>query len=84
MLVDKSKETVEEKRDIRFAVTAPWGVELEEDIVLVVNHDILVVVCNYNLDRSCLFFGNGFGLDAGFDIAVDELLDERGDLIMRD
>ena len=73
-----------EKSNIRFAVTAPWGVELEENIILVVNHDVLVVVCNDNLDRPCLLFGNRFGLDAGFDLAVDEFLNKRGNLIMRD
>ena len=45
--------------DLRFAVTAPRGVEFEEDVVFVVYYDVVVVVCHDHLNGTFLFFGNG-------------------------
>ena len=45
--------------DLRFAVTAPGGVEFEEDVVFVVYNDVFVVVGHDHLNGTFLFFGNG-------------------------
>jgi hypothetical protein len=62
--------------NLRFAVTTPRSVELDEDILGVVLHDLIVVMRNNNVNRSFLLLGNRFRLDAGFHLPVNESLDE--------
>ncbi len=65
-------------------MATPWGVEFKEDVVFVVDYNILVVVGDDDLDGSGLFLGDRLGFDAGVDLAVDEVLDEGADLVVRD
>jgi len=65
-------------------VSTPWGIELEENIIVVVENDIFVVVGYDNLDRAFLLLRNGLGLDARIDLAVEETLDEMANIIMSD
>lgn len=67
---------------LRFAVTAPWCIVLEKDVVLVVDDYIFVVVGDNDLDVAFLLFGNGLGFDAGLHLAVNEFLDECTHVIM--
>jgi len=41
-------------RDVRFAVTAPWGVEFHENVFISLHHDILVVVRYDDFDGTVL------------------------------
>ena len=72
----------EGNKDLRFAVAAPWGVVFHEDIFVVVNDYFLVIVSNDDLDRAFLFLGNRLRLDAGLDLAVDKVLNERADFLL--
>lgn len=67
--------------NLRLAVTAPRGVELEENILLVVDHKLLVRVGNDNSDRTFLSLGNGLRLDARLNLAVQDVLDELADIL---
>lgn len=64
---------------VRFAVTAPWGVEFEKDVFLVIEDDIFVVVGDHDLDGSLLLLWDGLRLDAGLDLAINKVLDEGSD-----
>lgn len=65
-------------------MSTPWGVELEQNIIIVVKNHIFVVVGHNNLDRAFLLLRTGLGLDARIDLAVEETLDEIADIIMSD
>ena len=65
-------------------MTTPWCIEFKEDIILVFNDHILVIVGDNNLDRALLLLGNRLRLDAGLNLAIDEVLDELADFIMCD
>lgn len=69
---------------LRFAVTAPGGIELEQNIVLVVQHNFLVVVGHYDLNRALLLLWNRLRLDAGVNLAVNEVLDKCTDIVVCD
>lgn len=69
---------------LRFAVTAPWGIELEENIMVIVHNNVLVIVGYNNLHWAFLLLGNRLGLDAWVNLAVNEVLDEFADVIVGD
>lgn len=70
--------------NIRFAVTAPRGVELYKNIFLVVNDDFLVIVGHHDLNIALLLLRNGLGLDAWIDLARDEIIDELANVLRRE
>jgi hypothetical protein len=51
-------------------VTAPRGIELEQDILVVVDDELLVALTDNNGDRALLGLGDGLGLDARLDLAI--------------
>jgi hypothetical protein len=59
------------------AVSAPRSVELEENVLVVVDNEILVALCDNDGRAGLLLLGNGLALDAGLNLALDELLNER-------
>ena len=66
----------------RFAMTAPWSIELDQDIFLVVKHDIFVVLRNNHRYRSFLLLRDGLGLDAGLDLAINIVLHELAHVLV--
>ena len=72
------------RRYLRFAVAAPWGVKFYKNVFFVVNNDILVVVGYHNLNIALLLLGNGLGLDAGFELASHEIIDELANVFRRE
>ena len=68
----------------RLAVAAPGRVELEEHVLLVVQYYFLVVLCDDYRDGSVLLVGHGLALDAGFELAADELVEELADVLYVD
>ena len=70
------------KEHLRFAVTAPGGVELEKNIVLVIHNDLFVVIGHNDLNRAFLLLRNRLRLNAGSDLAVHEVLDECANIVM--
>ena len=63
------------------AVSAPGGVELDQDVLLVVNDNLLEVSANNDGDRTFLGLGNGLRLDTGVNLAIKDVLDELADLL---
>lgn len=43
---------------VRFAVAAPWSVEFNEDVLVVVYNNFFIVVGNNNLNGAVLGLGN--------------------------
>lgn len=63
-------------------MTAPWSIELDEDILRIIKNHILVRVGNDDGDRAFLCFWDWFRFDAGLQLAVNEALDERGNILL--
>lgn len=59
------------------AVTAPRGVELEKDVLVVINDLSLVALGDDDGGGTLLLLGDGLALDAGLDLALNVLLNER-------
>lgn len=53
-----SDTRLEKKGHERFAVAAPWSVEFNEDVLVVVDNNFFIVVGNNNLNRAVLGHGN--------------------------
>jgi hypothetical protein len=66
------------------AVAAPWGVELEENVFLVVDNDVLVVLGHNNSDGTLLFLGDRLALDGWLDVAGNKVIDECADVLGAD
>lgn len=66
------------------AVSAPGGVELEEDVLVVVDDEVLVALCDDDGGARLLLLGDGLALDAGLDLALDELLNESANSLLAD
>lgn len=62
-------------------MTAPRSVELQENVLVLLNHNILVVVSDDDLDGPFLLLRDGLRLDARVDLAVHEVLDESADVL---
>ena len=64
------------------AVTAPGGVELDQDILVGVHDNLVVVLGDNDGDGAVVLLGDGVGLDAGVDLASCEFVEELGDLLL--
>lgn len=65
-------------------MAAPRGVELYENIFLVVNDDVLVVMGYYDLNIALLLLGNGLRLDTWVDFARDKIIDKLANVFRRE
>ena len=65
-------------------MTAPWCIEFEEDVILVINDNVFVVMRHDDLDWTFLLLWNGLRLHASLDLAIDKVLNELADVIMGD
>jgi hypothetical protein len=64
------------------AVSAPWGVELDEDILVVLDNVFLVRGSNDDVDWAFLGLGLWLRLDRGLELAGFKVLDELGDELL--
>lgn len=62
------------------AVATPGSVVFDEDILLVVDDNVLEATAN-NDGNALLGLGDGLGLHAGLNLAVEDVLDELADLL---
>lgn len=62
-----------------FAVTAPWGIELNEDVLGWVEDDIVEVLANDNLDGVVGVVWDLLGFQVTLDGAIQNTVDEGGD-----
>lgn len=60
-------------RSKALAVTAPWSVEFDEDVLGVVEDDLVVLGANNNLDGAVVLRGDLSGLERGLESASGEL-----------
>lgn len=63
-------------------MSAPWGIELNQHILGVVQDNVLVSMGHHNNDRASLFFGNRLRLDAGLHLASNKFLDKGPDRLL--
>lgn len=70
--------------DLRFAVSAPGRIEFKKNILVVVDDNLIVIMSHNNLDGAFLLLGNGLRFDAWLNFAVDKVLDEFSDVVVRD
>lgn len=67
------------------AVSAPWSVELNEHVLVAVDDDFLVVLCDDDLDCTLLaLLWKWLALDAWLNLASNEVLDVFADLLCRE
>lgn len=64
-------------------MSTPWRIEFNKHILLIVDDNFIVVMGHNNLDGSFLLLRNGLRLDAGFNFAVDKVLDKLSDIVVR-
>lgn len=57
-------------------MTAPWSIELDQDIFLVVKDNFIVVLGNDNGDWAILLLWNSLRFDAWLDLASNEVVNE--------
>lgn len=65
------------------AVSAPWGIEFEKNVLGVVENDVVVVLGNNNGDGAILL-GDGLALNARLNLASDEVVEELANLLFVD
>lgn len=61
-------------------MSAPWSIELNQNIFLVVEDNLIVVLGNNDSDWSILCFRNRLRLDAWIDLAGDEVIDKLANI----
>lgn len=62
-------------------MAAPRGVELKEDVLIIVNDKLLVAVSHNGRDRTLLRLRDGLRLDARLHFAIEDVLDEFADIL---
>lgn len=70
-------------KNVRLAVSAPWRVELNENIPLIIENDVLVIVRNDDLDWAVVGFRDRLRLDARLDLACNKVIEELSDILLR-
>lgn len=65
-------------------MTAPWSVEFQENVFVIVHDDIFVVVGYDNMYRSILLLRNRLRLDAWLNLAVNKVLDKFSNVLRSD
>jgi hypothetical protein len=73
-----------EQENIRFAVTTPRGIEFHQDVLVVVDDDIIVIMCHNDRDWTLLLLGDGLRLDTGLDLAIEKVGHEFTNLFLGD
>jgi hypothetical protein len=70
-----------EREHVRLAVTAPWGIELNQDVLLVIEDNLIVVLGNDNGNWSILAFWNGLRFDAGLNSTRHKVVNKLSDIL---
>lgn len=65
------------------AVTTPWRVELNQDILVVVHHDVLVVLGDHDRGRALLLLRDRLRLDGWLDLASHIFVNELANVLGR-
>ena len=68
--------------NLRLAVTAPWCIELNEDVLGLVQDNVGVVLSDNSGNRA-LLFRNRLALDAGLNVAGNKVVKELGNVLLR-
>lgn len=65
-------------------MSTPRGIEFDENVLLVVIDKLIVVLSNENSDGTVLGLGNGLGLDARLNLALEDVVDECSNGLLGD
>lgn len=60
----------------RFAMAAPWSIELQQNVLGVIQNNVIVIMRNNHLDWTILRLRDGLRLDARLDLAVHKVLNK--------
>lgn len=66
-----------------FAVSTPWGIELNKDVLRWVVNDTVETLSNEDSHVTLLFW-DGLGLEVGYKLSFVEVIDEHADCINGD
>ena len=65
-------------------MAAPWGVELDENVLCVVKDYVLVVVGDDDDNGAFLLLRDRLALNAGLDLAGDKVINESPNILVGD
>lgn len=68
----------------RFAVTTPWSIELDKDILFVIHDNFFVIVGDDDGYSSFLLLWHRLALHAGVKFALDELIHKGSNILLID
>ena|SRR5436190_12478320 len=63
-------------------MATPWGVELHEDVLVIIDHKVLEGVGNDNSHGTLLAFGDRLRLDAGLNFAAKDIFHELTNILL--
>lgn len=65
-------------------MSTPRGIELNENVLLVIVDKLIVVLSNENSDGTVLALGDGLGLDARLNLALKDVVDKCSNGLLGD
>jgi hypothetical protein len=65
-------------------MSTPRRIEFNQDILLVVENDIFIILCNNDRNRTFLLLWDGLRLDAGVDFPIEIVRDEFANFLLGD
>lgn len=65
-------------------MTAPWGVEFQQNVLAVIQDNLIIIMRNNHCDGTVLLLRDRLRLDAGLDLTVHEVLHKRPDGLLGD
>lgn len=65
-------------------MSAPWRIEFDKNVLLIVDDKVIVIMGHNNLDGAFLLLGDGLRLDTGLNLAVHKVLNECSDILKRE
>lgn len=68
--------------NLRLAVSAPWCVELDQDVLGLVKNNVVVVLGDDNSDWAIVLFWDRLALDAGVNLARNKIINKLANLLV--
>ena len=65
-------------------MTAPWSIKLDEDVLVLVQNNVVVVLCDNDSDGTVVLVRNGLALDARLNLAVYKVVEELSNVLLRE
>lgn len=68
--------------NLRLAMTAPWSIELDQNVFAVIQHNVFEVLRDNYCHWSFLLLRDRLGLDTGFDAAINIVLHKLAHVLL--